>query len=955
MKRISIFLFLSLLCITLNAQQTITEQQARKTALSFIKAQQHFRSNDLQLVDQSNIFIYTTGQNGFVIVSGNTVLPPILAYSTENDFPGLENAPDNVKQWIQHYSDMIDFAIERGIQPEPQIQQLWNDAEQGIFTTRGAKSVSPLVSTRWNQDCYYNEYCPVDNSGWGWWGPPCHHAYAGCVACAMAQVMKYWDYPEHGYGSHSYTHSSYGVQSADFGNTTYQWDNMPVEIYDSNDAVATLMYHCGVSVNMNYGPDGSGAQSKDVETAMRTYFGYCGAKYREKTNFSESAWIAMLKAELDLAHPIYYSGSNGDSGHAFVCDGYDDNDLMHFNFGWSGSSDGNYSTYDVNGFSSNQAVVMNVYPMDIHADANGIIYITPDGEGNGSSWDEATSLFHYATFRSNSGVQLWVKKGTYYGDDTDTISAFQICAGNKVYGGFNGDEGPDFDLSQRDLVNNVTILDGQNVKRVLNQLNTFSAGNEAVWDGFTLQNGQAGSGAGAYLSNYMTLSNCIVNHNHADIYGGGIYMNSTGGNVHADITNCTITDNSTSMGAGICDRLGATYTNCVISNNTSSTKGGGIYIYSNAEPVLKGCLVSNNTANEGAALYARGKFNATNCTFVMNEALDAQGGIFNENHHNKYVNCILWGNTCKGQPCQVTGASDYEYCAVQGGISEGTATEVIDITLENDGEEPGDFIRFVQPTEGCGASYTQADWSLMPRSIALNAGKPNTTGLPTTDLNGDPRLQNGRIEIGAYESCSPLFVKQENVCSASYNFNGTILYEPGYYTTTYETPDCDSVVGLHLEFSPSTMEVSIEGDTLINLGESATLTASGASTYVWSTGETTATITVMPTETTTYLVTGYDANGCSAQAEITVEVRTAGVDDNAVAAKLYPNPTKGSITIEAVGIQQITVMNILGQVVHETAADNDSMTLDMAQFGAGIYMIRIATADGICLTRVSVE
>ncbi len=955
MKRIYIFLILSLLCFTANAQQTITEQQARETAKAFVEAQPGFRGNELQVVEQSNIYIFSTGQNGFVIVSGNTVLPPILAYSTENDFPSLENAPDNVKQWIQHYSDMIDFAIENGIQPEPKIQQLWNETERGVFASKGTTNVNPLVSTRWNQDCYYNEYCPEDNSGWGWWGAPCHHAYAGCVACAMAQVMKYWDYPEHGFGSHSYTHSTYGVQSADFGATTYQWDDMPTEIYDSNDAIATLMYHCGVSVDMNYGPDGSGAQSKDVETAMRTYFGYCGAKYREKSSFDDATWIALLKAELDQSRPIYYSGSNGESGHAFVCDGYDDSDRMHFNFGWSGSSDGYYTIYDVNGFSNNQAAVMNVYPMDIHADANGIIYVTPDGEGNGSSWDEATSLLHYASFRSNNGVQIWVKKGTYYGDDSDSTSAFQICANNLVYGGFNGDEGPDFDLNQRDFVNNATILDGQNTKRVLNQANTFTAGTAALWDGFTIQNGVAGSGAGAYLSNYMTLANCNICNNHADIYGGGIYMNSTGGNVHASITNCTITGNSTSMGAGVCDRLGATYTNCIIANNTSSTKGGGMYIYSNAEPVLKGCLVNNNTAKEGAALYARGKFTATNCNFVMNEAIDANGGIFNENRHNKYTNCIIWGNTAKGEPNQVTGESDYEYCAVQGGISDGTATEVLDLNEDNDGEEPGNFIRFVLPAEGSGVSFDQADWSIMPRSIALNAGKPNTTGLATTDLNGNPRLQNGRIEIGAYESCSPLFVKEENVCSDSYNFNGTILYESGYYTTTYETTSCDSVVGLHLEFSPSTMEVSIAGDTLIELGGTATLTASGADTYVWSTGETTATIIVAPTQTTTYIVTGYDVQGCSAQAEITVEVKTSGLGENSISAKLYPNPTKDNITIEANGLQHITITNILGQMVYDATTDSDNLTLDMAQFGAGIYTIRIATNEGVCVKRVSVD
>ena len=184
---------------------------------------------------------------------------------------------------------------------------------------------------------------------------------------------------------------------------------MPVEIYSHNDAVATLLYHCGVSVNMNYSGSGSGAQSQDVETAMRSYFGYCGAKYRQKSGYQEEAWIAMLKAELDLSHPIYYSGANGDSGHAFVCDGYDENDFMHFNFGWSGSGDAFYSTYDVNGFNQGQAVVTNIFPVSIQADANGIIYVSEDGTGNGSSWANATDKLQFVRQAPTTATPLTPK------------------------------------------------------------------------------------------------------------------------------------------------------------------------------------------------------------------------------------------------------------------------------------------------------------------------------------------------------------------------------------------------------------------------------------------------------------------------------------------------------------------------------------------------------------------
>ena len=606
MKKLSLLLLLALATFTQTFAQNalwVDETSARTTAQAFAETHQTLKGQDLSLVESDDIFVYNIGAQGFVIISSSKVLPPVLGWSDQGNFPDMENAPENYASWIRHYSEMIDFASENGIQPEARVQRQWEEAAQGLFGSREAQTVEPLVSTRWNQDCYYNEYCPETEGGW-WWGGPCGHAYAGCVATAMGQVMKYWNHPETGFGAHSYTHSEYGEQSANFAATTYQWDQMPNEIWSSNDAIATLLYHCGVSVNMNYGPNGSGAQSADVETALRSYFGYCGAKYRQKTGYQEEAWIAMLKAELDQSHPLYYSGNSGDSGHAFVCDGYDSNDLMHFNFGWSGSGDGYYSTLDVNGFNQNQAVVGNIYPVSIQADANGIIYVSEDGTGDGSSWTNATDKLHFATtLSSGGGTKVWVKAGTYYGDTNDPEGAFYITASNRIYGGFEGNEAPDYDLTLRDFDKNPTILDGQGARRVLMQNEAYNSATMPVWDGFIIQNGSMGSGAGAYLNNYVTLSNCKIINNIATMYGGGVYINSTGGTAHVVLNNCRIMDNSASMGGGLCDRVGATYTSCRISNNTASTKGGGIYLYNNTEPTLKNCIISNNTAKNAGGLY----------------------------------------------------------------------------------------------------------------------------------------------------------------------------------------------------------------------------------------------------------------------------------------------------------------------------------------------------------------
>ena len=872
MKRLSLLILLVLAVLGQTFSQVaekVGEEKAFQIAKAFVNSQTRFQNAELQLVSNTDLFIYNIGTQGFVIISNNTVLPPVIAWSDQGIFPDLDEAPENFRSWIGHYGEMIAFAEENLLQPEADIQRQWDEAAQNMFSSKSENSVSPLVETRWNQDCYYNEYCPATSGGW-WWGGPCGHVYAGCVACAMAQVMKYWDYPTTGFGSHSYTHSEYGEQSANFAATTYHWENMPNEVWSSNDAVATLMYHCGVSVNMNYGPSGSGAQSADVEVAMRSYFGYCGAKYRQKSSYTEEAWITMLKSDLDQAHPIYYSGSNGESGHAFVCDGYDDNDLMHFNFGWSGSGDGFYSTYDVNGFNQGQAIVMNLYPMNIQADENGIIYIAPDGEGNGSSWENATDKLHFASaLSSGGGTKVWVKAGTYYGDVSNSEGAFYITESNRVYGGFEGNEAPDYDLSLRNFEKNTTILDGQGERRVLLQDKTFNTATAAIWDGFTLQNGVVGSGAGAYLNNYVTLSNCVIKDNAASMYGGGVYINSTGGTAHVTLNNCKITNNSASMGGGVCDRIGADYNNCRISNNRASTKGGGIYLYNNTEPTLKNCVLSNNTAQNAGGMYARGKFTAYNCDFVMNLATETCGGIFNENHHNKYYNCIIWGNVANGQPSQTEGVSDYEYCAVQGGMD---GTEIIDLPNENNGEEPGVFVRFYYPAEGAGADYLTHTWAVHPRSICLNAGKPNTTGLGSTDIAGNPRLQKGRVEIGAYESCASLTLI-EDACYESdvYWFFDRPLTEPGYYTATIQTQECDSVIGL----------------TLMIL------------------------------------------EGIEESAESNIQV--------------WPNPTKGLLHIEAEGLTQLEIRNVLGQLVLEA---KNTEILDINEFDKGVFFLILSNKNG---------
>ncbi len=310
----------------------------------------------------TNIYIFNTNE-GFVIVSADDVAKPILGYSQQGSFDN-ENIPEKAKKWLRNYSDEIQYAIDNNIEAGEETREAWNKLRNGIgLTPKSTRSVSQLLTTTWNQSPYYNELCPFDEEGGD-------RSVTGCSATAMAQVMKYWNWPIQGTGSHSYS-SEYGTLSANFGNTTYDWDNMPNALTEESssteiNAVATLMYHCGVSIEMSYSASGSGAYTINYygqldycsENALRDFFGYSNdlhgeiRSYQSEDEYGETQtyeiysyneWIEMLKEDLDALRPVLYTGHGNIGGHAFVFDGYDTNDFFHVNWGWGGYADGYFS------------------------------------------------------------------------------------------------------------------------------------------------------------------------------------------------------------------------------------------------------------------------------------------------------------------------------------------------------------------------------------------------------------------------------------------------------------------------------------------------------------------------------------------------------------------------------------------------------------------------------------
>lgn len=730
------------------AQSFVNESFAKKIGSNFISNKTRNEKSQLNLFHiekgddgQPNLYIYNVEGGGFVIVSASRNMKPVLAYSLKNSYDG--EIPEPAWYFINNYSKNVDYCDEKGVKMADADTE-WNLLEnKELPAERNATTVEPLIQTLWNQDYPYNYYAPECNNYWN--GNRC---YAGCVACAMSQIMKYWNHPVQGSGSHSYVHGTYGEQSANFGATTYNWSIMPFELgsqaNDAAKAVALLMYHCGVSVDMNFGPDGSGAYSKDVETAMRQYFGYCAASYQERSKYTEEEWITLLKSELDKSQPVYFSGtSDSGGGHAIVCDGYDAYDYFSFNLGWSGSGNDYYSINDVAGYHNNEAAVVNIFPLEINADDNGIIYVSADGTGDGSSWANATPYIEYATARATDvSKMVWVKTGTYYGDVNNMNGAFLMYKNNRVYGGFAGNEGPDFNLDNRDFEANPTILDGQNARRVIYQTDHFMNHEYSIWDGFTIQNGYCGAGAGAYLCCNSRFENCKFLNNTADGFGGGAYIISAYyDNATVKFTNCIFEGNHGSLGGALCDMTGAQLLNCRFTNNSAMTKGGAYYIYANKETKIVNSIFDRNTANLGGALYNKGKITVINCDIVDNQVSDNGGGIYNETKYNKFYNSIFWGNTKNGVANQIYGTSTFKNCAVQGGFA---GTNIIDLSDDNDGADSGNYPRFVAPEQG--------DYSIDRASVCVDAGDNSVTGITGPDYLGNQRIVNNIIDLGAIEN-----------------------------------------------------------------------------------------------------------------------------------------------------------------------------------------------------------
>lgn len=367
MKKLLFLLLAFMATVAMNAEQ-VSRQQALKKAQQFMPSKQFGQAKSFARgdspTDMEPFYIFNAkGQKGFVIVSGDDRTEPILGYSDKGEITE-KNMPENLKYWLECYEIQM-----------KSLDQAKAAGSRGVTQSASKAAVDPLIQAHWDQGVPYNTMCPsvvtqevegesvdtyvdIDQPGYN----PNNRCVTGCVATAMAQVMYYWFWPESceamdkydiGYWVNQGTnenpnwqfvvdHSFNGLPA-----TTFNWQSMTTT-YSADatgpgaDEVAKLMRYCGQAVKMNYGLGAYGGSSANVTASdMVNYFGYGKtAKTVYRMLYTVADWEDLIYNELFYGRPVLYGGSSASGGHQFICDGYDGNGLFHFNWGWSGSSDG---------------------------------------------------------------------------------------------------------------------------------------------------------------------------------------------------------------------------------------------------------------------------------------------------------------------------------------------------------------------------------------------------------------------------------------------------------------------------------------------------------------------------------------------------------------------------------------------------------------------------------------
>ena len=834
------YLFLSLLalCAVVLQAKPIDVSYAQLAAQKLASEQLAMERTVPNLVytgQNAAFYVFNISDQGFVIIAGDDAYRPVIGYSDESSFDA-----NNIPPALQDYLDGIAESILRlrvrgNATAAPLVAAEWNSVlSHGRLISRfGGRGTGYFCQTKWNQDYPYNCCCPEDPAG------SQGHTYVGCLATAMSQLMRFWASPAQGIGSHCYYHDDYGQICADFGNTTYDWDNMPNKL-DNNSteaeklAVGTLCFHCGVTIDMGYGPDGSGGASGPIPSVMHTYFNYSEANIQLRRNdYGLEEWKTMVREQFDMGWPMYYGGCDDGGCHAFICDGYDDFDMFHFNLGWGGGSDGWY-IIDEAPYTNPADAMFNFIPASVYN-------ATPKAPADFtavavSDTDLKTTL-------------RWTNPtATLDGTPLTSIEQFVVLRNNMI-------------------INTITnVTPGQTIEIVDATVPRYDVYHYAV---YAVANGRIGK--------------------------------------HANVMKAMV---GPSCGWKI----------SMMTNSTQGWKGGRITVYNNAGSEVASCTVTSSVVSVADIAMPIGQVSfgwagpeetVSQVAFVIknadNESVYSFSGSSDELENGIFLSV---NNSCGGD--LVCGTPDNLVATVEDG----------GILLTWDG--------VAHPGYGYNVYRDGLLYRLIPSS--------------TTFFDED-------LALGGH--CYRVTVLCEGGDSGEYSNESCATYGPCYpprnldYELTnnnriklkWEAPEPhDGLTGYFLYRK--------EGD-----GEYHRIKLMNASAVTYTDNS-------MNLEGDVYyrLYAYYRDMDCtSAPAnrkdfsnvfELHIYYSPTGIDENESLVRVYPNPAKHLVTVEAEGMTSVAVYNNMGQCVLQKAIVENQAVLDLQNVAPGLYLLHVVTQDG---------
>ncbi len=919
MKKVIFTFFLALFCMGFLQANPVDVVTAKAVGQKFAMNKLGTRNIELSLVytaatdrGENCFYVFNIGETGFVIVSADDFFRPIVGYSDEGLFE-----TDNMSPELAYYLETIakDRSMTRLDHQRAEIAEEWNMIRQNgsLISYNGGKRADYLIKLKWNQDYPYNYYCPPASGG------PGGRVYAGCVACAMSMVMKYWDYPTCGNGTHSHI-----GQTINYGETTYDWANMPNYISGGSpqeqiDAIATLMYHCGMAVDMNYSANGSGAYSFDVPDAVKDHFLYGqDVVHRNRDDYSLTEWQNMLKESFDKQWPLYYSGCSNSGCHAFVCDGYDDNNLFHFNWGWSGSGNGWFAVDNMT-FSGSAAAVFNFVPYTVYNNAPmtpSDFTATANGDTGFSAtlnWTNPTKTVLDSVLAAIDKVVVTRNGEVIYEDSTVTPGAtmsytdhygIPAVANYAVHVVLQGV------ASEKAYAKNVFL--GSSCEWTINTT-AVSGG----WRSGTL----SVYNAEGFRIGRITLLKSGTYSQKINLPKGQVYFawqaSGSPTNVSftildsANDTVFTFNGNSNDMPSGI---FYETNNNCGSGSVCDAPFNANVTM-NGQDAVLTWDAVSSS--QYGFAIYRDGSLyamarngNSFTDDTVAGKDYSYKVSLFCENGESAFSNeCSMPSSLA----CVAPG--DFRYEVLDNGKVKlyWTKPDADNLSgyiiYRKDGEEPYQRIKVL------GASATShTDGRAMPEGKRYRYRI--TAYYQASDCESSPASamlhpQQHFLEVNKTIIPSNLVVS---------NVNGSIVlsWEPALYAESY---------------------------TVYKNGEAI---ATGVDTTVYNDPN-------PSSDWSCYTVTGTFHNVESSPSNLACISLTANQEVQSTDVVVYPNPTMGTVNVKAEGHKEISVFNLFGQEVLRTISDSDIVTIDLSHLGKGTYFVKTMTEGDVVTCKIAVK